>query len=113
MSPLQRYEAAGFAFRLEGDEIKCRPPQWVPDEIKARIKRDRDQILAELLLRRFTELVQHMGTDYGVVIDEHVIRAEMDDRDREYLSEAPREERAVWASLLAYRLARRALDHGG
>ena len=54
----------------------------------------------------FCRLVRHMGTSFGVVLDDELILAELNARDIEYLQQIDTAEKQVWAELLSYRLAK-------
>lgn len=106
MTPLERWEAAGFQFRLSGDDINVRAPRGLATSpVREQMGREKPQIMDGLRVRLLAELVNANAVHhYGITISQDEVRAELDAGDIEALRITCTEERQVWAALLAHRL---------
>ena len=65
---------------------------------------------AQQAANRFVRLVNSFAVCRGFLLDRKQILAELDAKDLDYLLTTPKEERQVWAELLADRLCRERLE---
>lgn len=104
---LSALEDRGFRFHLDGDHLTVQAPdELLDDDVLDELRQNKATLMAEYRLRVFVRLVQAFGTSHGLLLDDHVVLAELDDDDREELLTSDIEDRQRWAELLAYRLTR-------
>jgi hypothetical protein len=104
---LQDYEQFGYRFGIEGGRLAVTAPsKLMSTQAIEQMRRCRDDLVTEVNLRNFCQLVRHHAADRQCLLSYEEILAGLDDDDMEDLLNLDRQEKQVWAELLAHRLTR-------
>ena len=80
-SIIRQADQAGIELFLAGDRIAARPKSKLSADLRELIKTHREEVirtLREFSLPSFCRLVQHYGTDHGLLLEESEILNELD-----------------------------------
>ena len=100
----------GLIVSLSSDDRLKITGKALTDEQRNFIRRLKPDIMAELRLQAFVDLVQVTGAcEHGILLDHDGIAAQLDAADIAELVKTDRRDRQVWAELLTYRLCMKRL----
>ena len=104
---LNALENRGYHFHVDGDHLKVEAADHLlHDQAVEYLRLHKPELLVEYRLRAFVRLVRAFGTDHGLLLDDDVILAELDEADQAELITTNIGDRQSWAQMLAYRLTR-------
>jgi len=104
---LQEVEAQGYRLDVEADHLAVYGPDYLlTDERLDTLREHREELIDQVLLRKFCQLVKHYGADRSVLLSDEEIRRELDEKDLACLRRLEVWDKQMWAELLADRLTR-------
>ena len=104
---IQKVHEAGAEIALAGDKINVRHASRLPDALRHQLQQNKGEVIRTLRgfsLPNFCRLVQHFGTDHGLLLEESAILSELDTDGIADLQEASTAVRQSWAESIAIRL---------
>ncbi|MCH8227629.1 MAG: hypothetical protein IIC63_04350, partial [Proteobacteria bacterium] len=104
---IQKVQEAGAEIALAGDKINVRHVSRLPDALRHQLQQNKAEVIRALQgfsLPNFVKLVQHYGADNGLMLEESVIRDELDSEGVADLQVACTQTRQSWAESIATRL---------
>ena len=104
---LQELEAQGFRLDIEGENLAVYAPNFLMTEDHINpLREHKQELMSQIVLRKFCQLVKHYAADRGVLLSSTVITRQLDSADIACLLRIPVWEKQQWAELLADRLTR-------
>jgi hypothetical protein len=104
---LQEVEAQGYRLDVEAERLAVYGPEYLLSDNRLELlRKHRDELIDQVLVRKFCQLVKHYGADRGVLLSDEEITRELDEKDVACLRRLEIWDKHVWAELLADRLTR-------
>ena len=102
---LRDIERQGYTLDVEAGQLAVYgPPELLTDDRMETLRQHKQELMDQVILRKFCDLVRAFGTKYQVLLDDPVIVRELDVADMACLRSLDTYNKQIWAELLAYRL---------
>ena len=104
---LNDIESQGYTLDVEAGHLAVYGPQeLLTDDRLELLRKHKQELIDQVLLRKFCDLVRVFGTAHQVLLSDMEIVRELDAADIECLRSLDTRNKQLWAELLAYRLTR-------
>ena len=104
---LRDIEDLGYRLDVEAGNLAVYgPEELLTDDRLEALRKHKQELIDQVLLRKFCDWVRAYGTDYQVLLSDLEIVRELDSADIECLRSLDTPEKQVWAELLAHRLTK-------
>ena len=104
---LHDIENQGSRLDVEAGHLAVYGPQeLLTDDRLEALRKHKQELIDQVILRKFCDLVRAYGTDHQVLLSDLEIVRELDAADLHTLRSLDTRNKQMWAELLAYRLTR-------
>ena len=104
---IEKVHEAGAEIALAGGKITVQHASRLPDALRHQLQQNKEEVIRTLRgfsLPNFARLVQHYGTDNGLLLEKAAILGELDTQGIADLQAASTQIRHSWAESIATRL---------